>query len=54
MTVELDFKEISLHKGINRDTLILRLRESFSSYGQRHLTLLEVEIYRREYCHNSF
>jgi len=53
MTIKLYLEEISLDKGVNGDTLILRQRETFSSYGERNLTLLEVEVSRCEdgdYC----
>ena len=54
VTVELDLEEISLDQGVNGDTLILRLSESFSGDGQWHLTLLEVEVSGGEDGHDGF
>jgi hypothetical protein len=53
MTVELNFKEVTLHQSINGDTLIFRQLITLGCNCQRNLTLLEVEINRSEDCNNS-
>ena len=54
VAVELYLEEVSLDQGVDGDALVLGLGKPFGGDGQRHLTLLEVEVDGGEDCDDGF